>query len=53
MHVERDLLSVRGPVFITEAIRISPIHTCDKRVIAGGYTALVGLVGIRGGLYLH
>lgn len=44
MHVERDLLCVCGPMLVAEAVRVSAVHVCRERVVAGGYAALVDLV---------
>jgi hypothetical protein len=44
VHIEADLLCIRGPVLVAEAVRVPAIHACCERVVAGADRALVNLV---------
>jgi hypothetical protein len=52
MHVEADLLRVRGPVFVAEAVLVFAVMSCHERVVAGADRALVDLECVGGVLDL-
>ena len=52
MHIERDLLRVRAPVLVVEAVCVFAVFFGVEGVVAGGYAAFVDLVASRGRLDL-
>ena len=44
MHVEGDLLRVRAPMLVVEAVCVFAVFCRCERVVAGGYAAFVDLV---------
>lgn len=52
MHIERDLLRVRAPVLVVEAVCVFAVFFGVEGVVAGGHAAFVDLVTSRGRLDL-
>ena len=52
MHVERNLLRVRTPVLVVEAVCVFAVFFGVEGVVAGGHAAFVDLVTSRGRLDL-
>lgn len=52
VDVEADLLCVRAPVLVVEAVGVFPVLGCGEGVVARGDAALVDLVGARRALDL-
>jgi hypothetical protein len=53
VHVERDLLGIRAPVLVVEAICVFAVFLGIEGMVAGGYAAFVDLVASRGRLDLY
>lgn len=52
VHVEADLLRIRAPMLVIEAVSVLSIFGRGEGVVAGRHAALVNLVGARWGLNL-
>jgi len=50
VHIERDLLRVRTPVLVVEAVCVFAVFFGVEGVVAGGHAAFVDLVASRGRL---